>query len=100
MNFNFEKTGTLGLLTFDGELTEERSDRLKEALMVSLDNAEHVVVNFENVTKIDFICVQLFCQALKKAKRLKRHLTLTGMQEDAYKKIEEAGMTRMTAAAG
>jgi anti-anti-sigma regulatory factor len=89
LNFNFEKSGDLGLLIFDGELTEERISRLKEALMISMHNAEHVVVDFKQVTKIDPVCISLFSLLCKKSKKLKKRLTLIGMQPETYKQMEE-----------
>jgi len=89
MNFKFEKSDGLGLLTFDGELTAERSNGLKEALMISMDNAEHVIVNFEKVTRIDRSCIRLFCIAFKKSKRLKKRLTLTGIHPETYERVKE-----------
>jgi anti-anti-sigma regulatory factor len=77
------------LLIFDGELTDERADRLKEALMLSLDNAEHVVVSFEKVTKIDLNCIQLFYAAYKKSRKLKKRLTLIGVNPNTHKRLEE-----------
>lgn len=89
MNFRFEKSGGFGLLSFDGELTVECADRLKEALMVSMDNAEHLVISFKNVTKIDCICLRLFCNAYRKSERLRKRLTLTGISPEMYKRVEE-----------
>jgi len=88
LNFRFETSGDLGLLIFDGELTGERIGRLKEALMISLDNAEHVVVSFDKVTKIDPVCISLFSLFCKKSKKLKKRLTLIGMQPETYKQME------------
>lgn len=87
-SFRFEKSGGLGIVTFDGELTAEFAGRLKEALMVSLDNAEHVVINCERVTKIDRICMHLLSLACRKSKRLKKRITLTGIHPETYGQIE------------
>lgn len=88
ISFKFEKSGGFGLLTFDGELTEDRAGKLKEALMISMDNAEHVVVSFEKVTKIDLLCIQLFSIAYKRSKKLKKRLTFIGMHPEKYKALE------------
>ncbi len=89
LNFRFEKSGDFGVLTFDGELTAEHAGGLKEALMVSLDNAEHVVVNFEKVTEIDGHCLRLFSMTRRKSARLKKCLTLTGARPEIFKKTME-----------
>jgi anti-anti-sigma factor len=89
LNFKFEKAGDFGILSFDGELTAQHADRLKEALMVSLDNAEHVVVNFEKVSEIDVDCLFLFYTTWGMLARLKKRLTLTGISPEMYKRVEE-----------
>ncbi|HAK89175.1 MAG TPA: hypothetical protein DHV16_10460 [Nitrospiraceae bacterium] len=91
LNFRFEKSGDFGVLTFDGELTAEHAGGLKEALMVSLDNAEHVLVNFEKVTEIDPDCLQLFSSTCGRLARLKKRLTLTGACPEIFKKTEGLG---------
>lgn len=85
LNFSFEKSGCVGLLSFDGELTGERAGGLKEAIMISLDNAEHVVVDFEKVTKIDSICIKLIMLAYNKAKVLKKKIIFRGVHPGKYK---------------
>lgn len=89
LNFRFEKSGNFGVLTFDGELTAEHAGGLKEALMVSLDNAEHVLVDFEKVTEIDADCLQLFSTTCSRLTRLKKRLTLTGACPEIFKKTAE-----------
>lgn len=90
LNFMFEKSDGLGLLTFDGELTIEYVDRVKEALMIALENAEHVVVNLDKVTKIDIICIQLLRLAYEKSKRLKKWLTLICTHPETYEQLKVA----------
>jgi anti-anti-sigma factor len=80
LNFKFEKAGDFGILSFDGELTAQHADRLKEALMVSLDNAEHVVVNFEKVSEIDVDCLFLFYTTWGMLARLKIYFLLCGRE--------------------
>lgn len=89
LNFRFEKSNGLGLLTFDGELTTECADRVKEALMIALENAEHIVVNLDKLTKIDPICIHLLCMAYRKSKRLKKWLSLICTHPETHKKLEK-----------
>ena len=91
LNFMFEKSDGLGLLTFDGELTAEFADRVKEALMIALENAEHVVVNLDKVTRIDLICIQLLRLAYEKSKRLKKWLTLICTHPETYEQLKVVG---------
>jgi anti-anti-sigma factor len=79
----------MGFLNLNGELTAEGAGRLKEALLISMDNAEHVVVNFANVTRIDSVCMRLFGIAYKKSKRLKKRVTLTGIEPETFNRLAE-----------
>ncbi len=76
LNFMFDKSDGLGLLTFDGELTAEY--------------AEHVVVNLDKVTRIDLICIQLLRLAYEKSKRLKKWLTLICTHPETYEQLKVA----------
>lgn len=86
--FYFKKIEDVGILTFHGDLTEDLASGLIEALMVSLSNAEHVVVNFERVTRIDNACIYLLSLAHRKSERLKKKLTLTGINFELHTRVE------------
>lgn len=75
LNVSFQKLRGAGILTFTGEIRSQHNDDFKSALMISLTNSEKVVVDFEEVSILDRICIQTFCAALKMARKLKKELS-------------------------
>lgn len=82
MAFSFEKNGSMGLLKCEGGLDADRAQTLKDALMVCIDNADHIVVNCGEVNTIDSHCIQIFCTAHRMAVRANKKLIITGMAPD------------------
>jgi anti-anti-sigma factor len=85
MNFTFEKSGTVGYLPLHGELTVQRADCVREALMMTLNNTDFLVVDFTNVTSLDPFCLQLFCMAYNASLKSGKHLMLTGVRPGIFK---------------
>jgi anti-anti-sigma regulatory factor len=77
--FELEMSSDIGVLTFNGDLDRQRRAFLKEALMVSLENSNHVLVNMERVTKIDDQCLQILDAAKKKALTLNKRIAFYGL---------------------
>ncbi len=93
MDFTFEKSGTVGHLTLDGELTVRRADYVREALLVALNNTDYLMVDFINVTSLDLFCLQLFCIACNASVKTGKHLMLTGARPGILKtKLNEPGL--------
>ncbi len=81
LTYSFNKVeGHLGFLELDGELSSDTIAKLQEALYVALNNAEHVVINLGNVTKIDSACSELLEKVHIFAKRLKKVMTIRGLR--------------------
>jgi anti-anti-sigma regulatory factor len=76
----FKISKEIGVLTLHGELIQNRENVLKEALMVSLENSHHVLVNMERVTKIDDQCLQILDAAREKALTLNKRIAFYGLE--------------------
>lgn len=85
MNFTFEKSGDVGILTFDGELDAGRIDELKAALMLSMNNAGHIILNFEKVTRLDDSCFKLLCSAHQISAKLNKRMTFASFSPHIFK---------------
>lgn len=85
MDFTFEKSGTAGYLALHGELTVQRADYVREALMTTLNNTDFLVVDFINVTCLDLFCLRLFCTANNASIKSGKHLMLTGVRPEIFK---------------
>lgn len=77
-NLIFEQSNDTAILTLNGDLTKEDCDRLRSALMRSIENSNRVVVNFERAINVDSICLQILCMARRISRRLKKFMILTG----------------------
>jgi anti-anti-sigma regulatory factor len=85
MGFSFDCSGDVGVLTLNCNLTLENASRLREFLMVSLENADYVVVNFKNVTEAEASCLQMLCSAHRISMRSKKKLTVTGVSPEVMR---------------
>src|SRR5512135_1534026 len=94
-SFELENKGDSGVLVLDGELTVQRADELRAALMNSLSCAGRLVISFEDVTGVDLSCLQLLCAArMTSAKRNKRLAISGGMPEVFKRAVRDAGYWR------
>jgi len=82
MAFSFEKKGAVGMLKCAGGLDADQAQTLRDALMVCIENADHVVVNCGGVKTIDSQCIQIFCAAHRMAVSADKKLMLTGIAPD------------------
>jgi anti-anti-sigma factor len=85
VNFSFEQQGYVGILRFYGELSSERESELTEALMLSLDNSDYLVVNLQNVTVSDCASLRPILSAHQIATRQNKSLKLIGVNEEILK---------------
>lgn len=94
MNFGFEQSGAIGLLTYDGALTMHHARELKSALMRALGRVDHLIFNLEKVTAIDTACFQLLCMAQRISRGLNKRMTITGFRQKTFKKLFEDNRLR------
>ena len=95
ISFEMGSKSEVGVLSLDGELTLQRADELRAALMSSLSSADHLVLNVESVTGIDLSCLQLLCAAHRSSEKLNKRLTITGERPDVFRRVvEDAGYLR------
>lgn len=85
MDFTLDRSGEVGVLNLDCDLTLENAPRLREVLLVSLENADYVVVNFKNVEAADTCCLQMLCSAHRISIRSRKRLTLTGVSPEVLR---------------
>lgn len=93
-HYVYRLEGDSGYLTFFGDITAEREDELREALIVSVLHSDILVVNFRRVTKLDSCSLQQICIAHRIARNLNKRLVLTGHYTDMFRKAaHDAGYT-------
>lgn len=87
--FKFEKSGNVGILNCEGTLSADRAGELKDALMVCIENSDHVVVDCKKVRSIDTQCVQIFCVAHRISVRANKKFSVAGMRSDIFSASDE-----------
>ncbi len=91
MDFRFERFGDIGLFIInDKDMTLKNIDRLKDALKWALYNVNHLILSFEKVKEVDFSFEKLICFARFTSIKLKKRLTVTGIQSEVFEKIVRA----------
>ncbi|MBF0507253.1 MAG: STAS domain-containing protein [Nitrospirae bacterium] len=97
MDFKTEYSGDSGILTLDGDLTIERADELKKALIDGLAETDRLIVDLENVGEADLTCLQLLCSAHRMSVRLNKRLMLSEKRSEAFRNLcKTAGFQRHT----
>ena len=91
MNFTFEKSNDIGVLTIGGKLTSKRAADLKAALMISINNSCHVILNMERVTELDNTCLKLLRAAVGVSNTLNKRITVVSLSRDLFRQASEAG---------
>lgn len=100
-NFKFELSGYIGILKVYGDLTSDSSEGFGEALKMSLNFADHIIVNLEKVKEFDLICLKLLCSTYKKSRRLKKLLIPVSKAMPAIKtKLESSGYCKQNCMIG
>lgn len=87
MSYHFKQSGHLGILIFNDELTIKREGELKEALMISLDNVEHLMLYFEKLNDIHDSFIHLLCSSYRYCNRTNKRLTLIGSQSKKLRQM-------------
>ena len=85
MNYSFDQQGYVGILRFYGELCSKSESELTEALMVSLDNTDYLVVDLHRTIVPDCASLKPILSAHKIAMRQNKSLKLIGINEEALK---------------
>jgi anti-anti-sigma regulatory factor len=97
IDFKFEQAGKVGMLTINDDLVVQKEDELREALMMSMAFADHVVINIDRVTEVDLSCLQFLCSAYLTSLRSNKVLSMVSPVPDVYKRaIQYAGYCKHT----
>jgi anti-anti-sigma factor len=94
-NIKIEKKGRKNVITISGEMTIENAAALKDALIHSLKNVKHIVMDLDNITDMDLSCLQLLCSAHRTSAGAQKTLELkSGYPEVLKRAAREAGYLR------
>ncbi len=79
VDYTFEQTGCTGVLTFYGDLTSRRESQIRSALMATLGSVEHLVFDFQKVTRLDEACLSFLHVARDISRAMNKKLTFIGL---------------------
>ncbi len=78
MNYTVSHSDNTSFLTLSGRLAARHVNDLRAAFMVLIANSNYAVVNFDDVTAIDPICLQFVCVAVRAARSMGKNVILRG----------------------
>ena len=97
MEAKFTLSNGIGELAFDGDLTIERAAEFKAELLKSLEAAQSITVNLDNVTEADLSCLQLLCAMYKSCGKADKELIVQSQDSELFKQLlHDAGYCRTT----
>ncbi|TAN45935.1 MAG: anti-sigma factor antagonist [Nitrospirae bacterium] len=79
LKFSFEMFNNTGVIRFEGEITYHSATVLKEALYMSLDNSDHVLLDFSKVSMIDSFFFEQMRKFKEVAQNLKKRMTVMNL---------------------
>ena len=85
----------VGILKLEGEVTIESAEQFREALLEGLRDKNHLMLNCDAVTNIDFFAIQMICSAHRSSVTWEKLFTWHGSPPPAVKKaLQAAGFSR------
>jgi anti-anti-sigma regulatory factor len=78
MHLTVMDSGTLGILTLRGNLSELHAGELRAYLARGIDRVNRLIVNCEKVASIDMICLKLLCTAYQVSRVMKKDFAFAG----------------------
>ena len=75
------------VLKLEGDATIENAEQLHQAVLEALQEADHLLLDCEQVTSCDFYALQMLCSAHRTSIKWDKQFTFHGVQSTA---VEEA----------
>lgn len=85
MKFSFEQQGFIGILKLYGELSLERESELTEALMVSMDNSDYLIVSLHHASIANTAALRPIWTAQQIASKQNKDLKIIGLNKETMK---------------
>lgn len=90
IHLTVRNSGTLGILTLQGSLSGPQAEELRTHLVRGLDRVDRLIVNCEQVTSIDMVCLKLLCTAYRVSHVLKKDFALAGDRTALFRRAARA----------
>jgi anti-anti-sigma factor len=94
-DIRIEKEEARTVIVMSGEMTVEHAAGLKDALIRSLEDADHLIVDLRDVTDMDVSCLQLLCSAHRTFAGARKTLEIKSDYPETLKEtVREVGYSR------
>jgi anti-anti-sigma regulatory factor len=90
IHLTVQNSGTLGVLTLKGSLSEPQAGELRTHLARGIDRVSRLIVNCEQVTSLDMACLKLLCTAYRVSHVLKKEFALAGDRTALFRRATGA----------
>jgi anti-anti-sigma regulatory factor len=90
IHLTVQNSGTLGILTLQGSFFGSQAGELRTHLARGLDRVNRLIVNCEQVTSLDMICLRLLCTAYRISHVLKKDFAFAGDRTALFRRAVEA----------
>jgi ABC-type transporter Mla MlaB component len=95
IDFSEEKSGKAGVLKFEGEVTVQQAEEIKDKLMQALGRVENIYVDISKVSEADLSLLQLMCSAHRTAVTMHKGFHISGPVPEYLRQLAEmAGFRR------
>ena len=93
MDLEIDASGHVGILRVDGELTLQKREELRSALIGGIGAVDHMVISLDELPDTDVSCLQLICSAHRTFMRMHKRLMLTGRNlQELRNSLMDAGL--------
>jgi anti-anti-sigma factor len=87
VNFRLDQTENIGVLSFQGSLTQAHASAIREILMASWEKTRYIIINLEDVTQMDEPCLRIFCKAYRLALMTNKLFAIAAISSGALEHI-------------
>lgn len=90
-----EKKKGKSVVVMEGEMTIEHAASLRDSLLKSLEGADNIVLDLNNVTTVDLSFLQLLCSAHRTSVKAQKSMEMKSDYPESLKQaVREAGYSR------
>ena len=86
MNFGLRQSDETGAVDFQGRLTAECLENVRSIMMMLMANSNRIILNFDKVTEVSPVCLELICMSTRTSLGLKKTVTVRGKYLRVMKK--------------
>lgn len=92
IDFAIDESSSTGTVTLSGDITIQHAVTLKETLLEGISKTSSLVLNLEQVERVDLATIQVLCAAHRAITKKEKNLVVAGsVPANVRETIKEAG---------